>query len=347
MVKNTVIAVDLAKNVFEIAISKSPGKVCARKRLSRNGFTLFLKQHEPAAVLLEACGSSHYWGRMARKAGHQAVLLPPHVVRPYVLRSKTDRTDAKGMLEAYRNEDIHAVPVKSVDQQALCALHRLRSGWQAQHTARVNGVRGLLREFGLTIPCGAHHVVRHVHTFLSEPDSSIPPLLHPALLEACDEIKQLKKRIDGVDRTLMEFVKANEIACRLMKIPGIGYLTATALVALVGNVGRFRSGRSFANFLGLTPRESSTAFRRRLGRISHQGNVYLRTLLIHGARSILAWSRREKNLDGLRVWALKIAAKRGFNKAVVAIANKMARFVWVTWRHDRAFVPFVAVQSVG
>lgn len=347
MLQHTVVAVDLAKNVFEIAISKSPGKVCARNRLSRKGFALFLRDLKPATVVLEACGSSHHWGRMAHRAGHRVVLLPPHTVRPYVPRNKTDRTDAKGMLEAYRNEEIHAVPVKSVDQQALCALHRLRSGWQAQHTAQVNCVRGLLREFGLTIPCGAHHVVRHVHKFLSEPDSAIPFLLHQALLEACEEIEQLKKRIEAVNRTLMAFVKENEIACRLMKIPGIGYLTATALVAFVGNVRRFRSGRSFANFLGLTPRETSTAFQRSLGRISKQGDVYLRTLLIHGARSILAWARREKNLDRLRVWALQVEAKRGFNKAVVAIANKMARFVWVTWRHDRAFVPFESVQSVA
>ena len=347
MVKNTLVAVDLAKNVFEIAISQSPGKVCKRNRLSRKGFALFLRQLAPATVLMEACGSSHYWGRLALQAGHRVVLLPPHAVRPYVVRNKTDRTDTKGMLEASRNEEIHAVPVKSVDQQALCALHRLRSGWQAQHTAQVNCVRGLLREFGLTIPCGAHHVVRHVHTFLSEPDSAIPFLLHQALLEACEEIEQLKKRIETVNRTLMEFVKENETACRLMKIPGIGCLTATALVALVGNVRRFRSGRSFASFLGLTPRESSTAFRRRLGRISKQGDVYLRTLLIHGARSILAWSRRGKNLDRLRVWALRVEAKCGFNKATVAIANKMARFVWATWRHDRAFVPFESVQSVG
>jgi transposase len=186
-----------------------------------------------------------------------------------------------------------------------------------------------------------------VYKFLSEPDSSVPSLLHPALLEACDEITQLKKRIEGVDRTLMKFVKENEITCRLMKIPGIGCLTATALVALVGNVRRFRSGRSFASFLGLTPRESSTAFQRRLGRISKQGDVYLRTLLIHGARSILAWSRRAKNLDRLRVWALQVETRRGFNKTVVAIANKMARFVWATWRNDRAFVPFESVQSVG
>src|SRR5438046_1490193 len=156
--KSTTIAVDVAKEILEVAVSVRPGQVSEQKRLTRTAFMKFCTDQPPATVLLEACGSSHYWGRRLQALGHRVVLLPPHATRPYVFRNKTDRTDTRGLLEAYRNEDIHPVPVKSVPQQALTALHRLRSTWLAARTARPNTVRGLLRALGCVIPAGPHHV---------------------------------------------------------------------------------------------------------------------------------------------------------------------------------------------
>ena len=171
---STTIAVDLAKSVFEVAVSQQPGRVRERHRLSRGQFSRFLSERAPATLVMEACGTAHHWGREAQARGHQVVLLPPHAVRPYVLRNKTDGADAKGLLEAHRNETIRPVPVKSVDQQVLAGLHRLRSGWMATRTARLNTLRGLLRELGLFIPVGARQVVPHVWALVSDADVEAP-----------------------------------------------------------------------------------------------------------------------------------------------------------------------------
>ncbi len=337
---STTIAVDVAKSVFEVAVSEQPGQVRERQRLSRERFRRFLTERPAATVLMEACGSAHHWARHAQAQGHRAVLVPPHVVRPYVLRNKTDRTDAKGLLEAFRNEDVHPVPVKSETQQALAALHRLRSTWLATRTARINTVRGVLREFGLILPLGAHHVVPHVRTLLEEADSGVPGLLRPALAAAVEEIRAIEARMRAVEQQL-EAGAAQTLSVRQLRtIPGIGLLTATALVAAVGDVQRFPSARHFASYLGLTPREDSTGPRRRLGAISKRGDTYLRMLLIHGARAVL-WHAKTKTApppDRLRAWALQVERLRGHNKAAVALANKLARIVWAVWRHGTDYM---------
>jgi transposase len=339
MMNSTTIAVDVAKSVFEVAVSEHPGHVRERHRLSRERFHRFLAEQPPATVLMEACGSAHHWGRQAQECGHRAVLVPPHVVRPYVLRNKTDRTDAKGLLEAFRNEDVRAVPVKSETQQALGALHRLRSTWLATRTARLNTVRGLLREFGVVIPIGARQVVPHVGALLEDADSGLPGLLRPALTEATREIRELEERIRAIERQLETAAAQTLIVGQLRTIPGVGLLTATALVAAVGDMQRFPSARHFASYLGLTPRERSTGQRRRLGAISKRGDTYLRMLLIHGARSVLchAKTKTAPPPDRLRRWALQLERLRGHNKAAVALANKLARIAWAVWKHGTEF----------
>jgi transposase len=337
--KHTLIAVDLAKNVFEIAVSERPGVVTRRRRLRRSKFLEFFVRQEPTTVVLEACGSAHHWGRKLGELGHRVVLLPPHLVHPYVTRNKTDRSDAKGLLEAYRNKEIPAVPIKSLEQQGLTALHRLRSAWQAERTARINSLRGILREFGLTIPLGANNVVPHVWAFLEDAETPLPDFLRPALAEAAREVRQFEERVKGIEAQLKQLVKQSALAQRLLTIPGVGLITATALIAFVGNVERFRSARRFASYLGLTPSEHSSGSKRRLGRISKRGDVYLRMLLIHGARAALFAARRSKQPpDRLRVWALKLRDRAGHNRAAVALANKLARIVWATWRREVSFV---------
>ena len=336
--KDTTIAVDLAKSVFEVAVSQRPGKVSARRRLSRGQFSRFLAEQAPATVVMEACGTAHFWGREAGAHGHRVVLIPPHAVRPYVLRNKTDGADAKGLLEAVRNEAVHPVPVKSVDQHVLTALHRLRSTWLATRTARLNTVRGLLRELGFAIPVGARQVVPHVWALVSDADSGLPDALRPVLAEVAREIGELETRLREVERSLETLASASPVVARLRTIPGVGLLTATALVAFVGTVQRFPSGRHFASYLGLTPREVSSGHQRRLGRISKRGDPYLRMLLIHGARSVLCHAKKATGArDRLRVWALERERLRGHNKAAVALANKLARIAWAVWCHERAF----------
>lgn len=330
MQNDTRIAVDLAKAVFEIAASDRPGRVARRERLPRSQFLPFFAQHPAATVVMEACGSAHYWGRRIEQLGHKVILLPPHQVRPYVQRNKTDRTDAKGILEASRNDDIHPVPVKTVAQQVLTSLHRLRSGWMAQRTARLNTLRGLLRELGVFIPVGARQVIPAVQALIEDADADFPDALRPLFAEACHEIRQIEARIKQVERQLEAMTQQLPIVAHLLTIPGIGLLTATALFAFIGDIHRFPSPRHLASWLGLTPREYSSGLKRRLGRISKRGDGYLRMLLIHGARSVLLHART-KQLDHLRQWAHKIAQTHVHNKAAVAVANKMARVIWAVW----------------
>jgi transposase len=336
-VDSITVAVDLAKSVFEVAVSDRPGHVRERRRLSRSRFMPFFAELRPATVLLEACGSSHHWGRRLENLGHTVVLLPPQYVRPYVGRNKTDRCDAKGLLEAFRNEEIHPVPVKSIDQQTITALHRLRSGWFVTRTARINALRGLLREFGIVIPVGSRHVVPGFRALVENPDSALPNSLQHALNQAADDIEAIEARIRTVEHELEALAEQTPEVKRLMAIPGIGLLTATALVAIVGDARRFPSGRHFASFIGLTPREHSSGSVRRLGRISKKGDSYLRMLLIHGARSALLGARRTAEPDRLRRWGLHLEETHGHNKAAVALANKLARIAWAVWVHGRDF----------
>jgi len=337
--KNTLVAVDLAKSVFEIAVSHQPGKVSLRRRLSRDGLPKFFTQLPPATIIMEACGSAHYWGRRIEELGHRVVLLPPQYVRPYVLRNKTDRTDTSAMLEAYRNDAIRPVPIKSVSQQVLTSLHRLRSGWMAERTARINALRGLLRELGFFIPVGARQVVPRTWEIIADAESGLPEALRPALAEVCQEISELEDRVERIERQLEALAQQIPAVQRLRSIPGIGLLIATALVAFVGDVSRFPSGRHLSSYLGLTPREYSSGSRRRLGRISKRGDAYLRMLLIHGARAVLWHAKQMEQPDRLRAWALRLEKTAGHNKAAVALANKLVRVVWAVWRHDRDFEP--------
>lgn len=335
--RKPVVAVDVAKSVFEVAISDRPGHVSGERRLSRARLMPFFAQQERATVVMEACSSAHHWARRFREEGHQVVLLPPHEVRPYVTRNKTDRTDAKGILEAYRNTKIRPVPVKTVDQHSLASLHRMRSTWLATRTARINTVRGLLREIGISIPVGARHVVPRVSALLEDADSGIPDVLRPVLAEALQEIQGLERRMKLCERSLASLADAMPIVGRLCTVPGVGLLTATALVAFVGDVHRFPSGRHFASYLGLTPRERSSGFTRWLGGITKHGNSYLRMLLIHGGRSVLWSANRTQRPDTLRTWGRQVAGTRGHNRASVALANKSARIVWAIWIEDRDF----------
>jgi transposase len=320
--KTTQVAVDLAKSVFEIAVSHEVGRVAEHRRLNRSGFRRFLEKQEPSEILMEACGTAHYWGRECRALGHRVRLLPAGDVRRYKDGNKTDRTDTKALLEASRNDAIDVVPVKSEDQQAMAALHRIRSGFLQTRTARINAVRGHLREFGGSIPAGARKVVSFARSALEQ--DAVPEALGPVLLELLDDIERLAARAKDIEKRLDGLTGHVPAVQHLISVPGIGLLTATAMVAFVGDIRRFPSCRSFADYLGLTPREHSSGAVRRLGRITKRGNTCLRMLLIHGARSALRAGMLTDQPDDLRAWALDLKRRKGFNLAAVALVNKLA-----------------------
>lgn len=326
---STVIAIDLAKDVFEVAVSHVPGQVSQRRRISRAKLQEWIATVPAATVLLEACGTAHYWARFISGLGHKVVLIPPHVVRRYVAGNKTDRTDTKALLEAYRNEEIHPVPMKSEAQQGVMSLHRLRSGWMGTRTARMNEVRGLLREFGLTIPLGADRFLERATAIIHKETSPLPLPLRTALEAALKELLELDERIDAVDKSIGRVARETPMVKLLQTIPGVGILTATAAAASLVDFHRYKSGRQLASSLGLTPREHSSGNRRFLGRITKRGDRYLRTNLVHGSRSVLRAAKKKANPSRLEAWALELERTIGHNKAAVALANKQARLLWV------------------
>lgn len=259
-------------------------------------------------------------------------LLPSQYVRAYRRRNKTDRSDATAILEAARSPEIKPVAVKNVEQQTIQGLHRVRSQWMTTRTARINVIRGLLRELGYPLPVGSHSVRRKAPEVLEQ----LPAPLRAAIEERLEEIRSLEQRIHAIEDELERFARQNEAIETLREVPGIGLLTATALWAAV-----FKSGRHLAAWLGLTPREYSSGNQRHLGRISKRGDVYVRMLITHGARSVLARAEQlhhpNKSLTRVQRWAVQLEQRIGHNKATCALANTLARIAWALWRHHGSY----------
>jgi transposase len=337
------VGIDLAKDVFELAFANDSGRIIERKRLGRKAFDACLDNRPPLRVVMEACSSAHHWARRFQRAGHTVVLLPAHDVRPYVRRNKTDRADAAGLLEADRCADIKPVPIKSPDQQGVQGLHRIREHLKAQRTASINLIRGLLREFGIALPCGADKVRPGTLAALEDGDNDLPMGLRHGLHRVLEQIAAVEADMRRIESELDAFARRDARSQRLQAAGGIGLITATALSASVGDFARFPSGRHLACALGLTPKEHSSGHKRRLGRITKRGDTYLRMLLVHGARSALNAARgarqRGQDLDRTQTWVLQLADRVGHNKAAVALANKTVRRLWAAEHHGQAFDP--------
>ncbi|MEW6125403.1 MAG: IS110 family transposase [Pseudomonadota bacterium] len=344
----TTVAVDLAKSVFELAMANAQWQVVERRRLTRAQFMRFVNQTPATHLVMEACGSAHYWGRVAQQQGHRVTLVPPAYVRPYVRRSKTDRADAEAILEAVRSGGMPTVPVTRVEQQALVALHRVREQWMSTRTARINVLRGLLREHGILLPAGARAALQAVPVIVDAAETSLPRHLRHVLMSVYEEVRAVEARLAELEGALRERADADPVITRLRTMPGIGLLTATALVGSVGHLHAFRRARQFASWLGLTPREHSSGQRRHLGGINKQGDRYLRCLLTHGARSVLVGAARQRataqSLSRLHQWAVAVRDRRGHNKATIAVANKLGRVVWAVWAKD---VPYTHITAVA
>jgi transposase len=338
----TTVAVDLAKSVFQLAVADDDWKVVETHRLTRTQFERWFSNRDVRLVVMEACGSAHHWGRWLNGLGIEVRLLPAAYVRAYVKRNKTDAADACALLEAARASDMIPVRVKSVEQQALQGLHRIRSLWMSNRTARINALRGFCREFGLTVPQGARTGVEAMSRALADPNSVLPVLVRGSMKLLLEEIRLLENRIAQLEKELTALAKLSPACTLLLTIPGIGLLTATAMVAATGGeVKHFRDARHFASWFGLTPREYSSGSNRVLGRISKRGDRYLRMLLTHGARAVLrsATVARQagRNLDALRRWVTGVQDRSNHNKAACALANKLARICFAVLRDGAAF----------
>ncbi len=338
----TIVGVDLAKSVFQLAVANGAWQVQESQRLTRTQFERWFVNRQVDLVIMEACGSAHHWARWLSGLGIAVRLLPAAYVRAYVKRNKTDAADACALLEAARCADIVPVRVKSIEQQALQGLHRTRSLWMGTRTSRINALRGFCREFGMVIAQGSRLGVEQISRVLADPHSAVPALIRRTMQLLVEEIRLLETRISQLERELTILARQSAACTTLLSIPGVGLLTATAMVAATsGEVSHFRDARHFASWFGLTPKEHSSGGTRHLGRISKRGDRYLRLLLTHGARSVLRAASvavcAGKTVDGLRQWALGVQYRANHNKATCALANKLARICYATLRDGEPY----------
>lgn len=337
MSKITVVGLDLAKNVFQVHGVDARGKAVVRKQIKRKDVVTYFAQLPPCLVGMEACGGAHYWGRRLEAQGHTVKLMAPQYVKPFVQRHKTDARDAQAICEAAHREAIPTVAVKNADQQAVLALHRVRQSLMKARVAQLNQIRGLLIEFGVVLPAGARRLQAELPDVLEDGDNGLPEMMRSLVHGLREHLSVLDQHLAQVEQRLKAWHRSNEASRRLEALPGVGLLTATALVAEVGDARHFARGRQFAAWVGLTPREHSSGGQHlRLG-ISKRGNRYLRTLLIHGARSVL--KARSNQPEHAQDWLTQVSQRRGYNKAAVAQANKTARRAWALLSTGEEYQP--------
>jgi transposase len=323
MTKVITIGLDLAKHVFQVHGVDGSGAVVLRRRLRRSQVVAFFAGLEPALVGMEACATAHYWARTLRELGHEVRLMPAQYVKAYTKRQKNDAADAASICEAVTRPTMRFVPIKTADQQAALMLHRARDLLVRQRTMLINALRGHLAEFGIVAARGPGRVDGLVAE-ITAPESPVPEVAHKALLALAAQIETIEQEIAKLGEAILAWHQTHEVSRRLATIPGVGPLTASAIAAAVPDARVFASGRQFAAWLGLVPRQNSTGGKPRLGRISKQGDSNLRRLLIIGAQSVLRWSRPAKSSP----WVLALLGRRPRKVVAVALANKMARIAW-------------------
>src|SRR5919204_1067314 len=332
-----VLGIDIAKRVFHAVGMDDRGKIVYRKRLSRHDLIPFIAQLPPVRIGLEACGGAHDWARRFRAYGHEVKLMAPQFVTPYVKSNKNDSRDAEAIAEAVTRPTMRFVPAKDVNQQDIQALHRVRERLIGARTALVNEVHGLMHEYGIVIPKGVAKFRQAVVGTLESEQDKLTPLSQEMFWKLIDEFAALEKQLAYYQEKLEALATTHPECQRLMTIPGIGPLSATALVAAISDASAFKNGRQFAAWLGLVPRQHSTGGKARLLGISKRGDVYLRTLLVHGARATLRWVDTQS--DDRSRWLRALIARRGKNRAAVAIAHKNARIVWALLTSHQAYEP--------
>ncbi len=326
MTQVTTIGLDLAKLVFQVHGADDEGRPVVRKKLRRGQVLEFFAGLSPCLVGLEACASAHYWARELQALGHEVRLIPPQYVKPFVKTNKNDATDAEAICEALVRPTMRFAAVKSGEQQSVLILHRARELLVRQRTMLINALRGHCGEFGIVIAQGATKVAALIEIIEDHENEHLPALAREALGSLVEQLRVTQNQIRNLEKKLKTWHRASEASLRLEAIPGVGIITATALVATVGDASQFHSGRQLAAWLGLVPRQYSSGGKERLGRISKRGDGYIRRLLVHGARADLRWSRHRK--EQRSQWQENLLARRPTNVVLVAMANKTARVVW-------------------
>lgn len=332
--KITTIGIDLAKNVFQIHGADARGKTVLRRQLKRAQMLAFFARLEPCKVAMEACASAHYWARKLNTQGHTVMLIAPQYVKPFVKRNKNDAADAEAICEAATRPEMPTVPVKTASQQAILSIHRARQSFVKARTAQANQIRGLLAEFGFVIPQGISHITKCVPEIIEDAENDLPGSFRQLIGRLTEHLKVLNLQVTELESEIVRWHKENEASKRLAEIPGVGPLTASALVASVGDARNFKNARQLAAWLGLVPRQHSSGGKPTLLGISKRGDAYLRTLLIHGARSVLRFKQAKPDAG---TWTEQLLARRHKNVVAVALANKNARIVWALLTHDRRF----------
>jgi len=329
--KTIVVGVDIAKRVFQLHwVEPETGEIVALQ-LKRERFLEHFANRSNCLIGMEACGGSQHWARSLQKLGHEVKLMSGHRVKPFVVGNKNDAADARGIWMAVQQPGIKAVAVKSEAQQAVLALHRMREQLVKFRTAQINGLRGLVTEYGEVMPQGRAGIKRDIPGALGRLSDRLPAMVIDTLREQYARLSELDEQVGQIERRLRHWQREDSATKRIAAIPGVGLLSATAAIATMGDAKAFRSGREFAAWLGLAPRQSGTGGRVRLLGISKRGDKYLRTLLIHGARSVLTHSKSPPE------WLTELLKRRPKNVAVVALANKMARTIWALTAHERAY----------
>lgn len=331
------IGIDLAKTVFHLVGVNARGEVVVRKKCSRTQLLRFTSNLRVCLIGMEACGGSHFLGRALREQGHDVRLMPAQYVKPYVKTNKNDYIDAEACAEAVTRPTMRFVPIKTDDQLDLQSLHRIRERWVGRRTAVINQIRGLLLERGITVRKGRRYIEESLPGILEDPDNKLSGILRVLLTQLRLEMQYLQGQIEESDELILRVAGELEPCRRLVAIPGIGPITATAMIAAIGNGAAFKKGRGFAAWLGVVPGEHSTGGKQKLTGISRRGNKYLRKLFVQGAHSVLL--QRTKQASALSMWLANLSARKRPQVATVALANKMARMAWVVLYKGEAYRP--------
>jgi len=339
-ISKTVVGIDIAKRVFQLHwVDEESGEIVSLQ-LKRDKFLEHFANRQPCLIGMECCGGSQHWARQLTLMGHEVRLLPARVVKPFVAGNKNDRQDARAIWTAVQQPHVRSAAVKTEDQQAMLALHRMRSQLVKFRTAQINCLRGLLTEYGEVMPQGKSNLLKGVAEALARLSDRLPAMAIDTLRDQWARIVNLDEEINTIERRIKDWQKQEEACRRIAEIPGIGPLTATAAIAVMGDPKAFKSGGEFAAFVGLVPRQVGTGGKTKLLGISKRGDTYLRTMLIHGARAVLT------RASDPGPWASELCKRRPFNVAAVALANKMARTIWALLAHDRKYQKEFVSQPV-
>jgi len=337
------IGLDIAKNVFQVHGIDAAEKVVVRKQLRRGQMLAFFKTLPPCLVGMEACATSHYWARELTKLGHQVRLMPAKDVKAYVKRNKNDAADAEAICEAVRRPTMRFVQIKSVKQQGQLMLHRARDLLMRQRTQLINALRAHMAELGIVAAQGREGVKELLKIIASEQDARLPVDAHASLVVLAAGLRALQTMIGSIEKRIVAQHRSNDASKRLRSIPGIGIVGATAIAATVPDPKAFRSGRDFAAWIGLVPRQDSTGGKQKLGPISKQGDQYLRRILVVGAHAVLKRARQQPEKY---LWLTRLLARKPFRVVAVALANKMARIAWALLaKGDTYRVPVLAAAA--